>query len=258
MTMRIAAGQKIGGVSAIKLRDQLSRCGGGFRADWLDDKGYSARRRAAIIRDLLALGYIELSTEKHYERSRYPWYSLTDLGHSFTAALAARPITRAHAEKTLKAFVQRVEQANCNPEFLYRITEVVLYGSFLRASETLGDIDLACRLETKVVATEKISAHDIYVAHFRKSGRAWTRIGCEYGWARNEVLLFLKNRQRSISLHDIYDFLDMEKDEKFSYQVLLGDPEKIARDLSGAVEQGGSVESPKAEAAYPTEQPVLP
>ena len=34
--------------------------------------------------------------------------------------------------------------------------------------------------------------------------------------------------QRSISLHDIHDFLSMEKDERFSYEVLLGDPQKIA------------------------------
>lgn len=231
MTMRIAPGQVIGGVSAIELRDLLSKSGGGFRADWLDDKGYSARRRAAIIREMLALGYIEPSSEKHHEPSRHPWYSLTDLGHSFTAALAARPITRAHAERTLKAFRERVVDANRNPEFLYRVTEVVLYGSFLRGSETLGDIDIACRLETTVKATDGISTHDIYKAHYRKSGRSWSRIGCEYYWAREEVLLFLKNRQRSISLHDICDFLSMKKDEKFSYQILLGDPDKIANDL---------------------------
>ncbi len=29
---------------------------------------------------------------------------------------------------------------------------------------------------------------------------------CEHEWARNEVLLFLKNWQRSISLHNMYDF----------------------------------------------------
>jgi predicted nucleotidyltransferase len=145
--------------------------------------------------------------------------------------LAGRPITRAHAERTLAALRERIEQANQNPDFLFRITEVVLYGSYLRGSESLADIDIACRLEAKIKAADGISIRDIYREHYRKSGRAWTRMGCEFYWPREEVLLFLKNRQRSISLHDIDDFLSMEKDENFSYEVLLGDADKIENDL---------------------------
>lgn len=231
MTMRIAPGQMIGGVPAIRVRDLLSQCRGAFRADWLEDKGYDHRKREAVIRELLTLGYIEPSLEKHREPSPHPWYSVTDLGHSFSNALAGRPITRAHAERTLAALRERIEQANQNPDFLFRITEVVLYGSYLRGSESLADIDIACRLEAKIKAADGISIRDIYREHYRKSGRAWTRMGCEFYWPREEVLLFLKNRQRSISLHDIDDFLSMEKDENFSYEVLLGDADKIENDL---------------------------
>lgn len=234
MTMRIAPGQMIGGVSAIKVRDLLSKCSGAFRADWLEDRGYSPKQREVIIHRLLALGYVEPSLEKHYEPSPHPWYSVTDLGDSFSNALAARPITRAHAERTLAALKDRVEQANRNPDFLFRITEVVLYGSYLRGSESLADIDIACRLEAKIKADDGISIRDIYREHYRKSGRAWTRMGCEFYWPREEVLLFLKNRQRSISLHNIDDFLCMEKSDNFSYQVLWGDEKKIENDLKEA------------------------
>jgi hypothetical protein len=222
----------IGGVSAIKVRDLLSKCRGAFRVDGLEDRGYSPKQREAIIHELLALGYVEPSLEKHYEPSPHPWYSVTDLGDSFSNALAARPITRAHTERTLAAFTERVAQANLNPDFLFRITEVVLYGSYLRGSDSLADIDIACRLETKIKAADGTSIRDIYREHYHKSGRAWTRIGCEFYWPREEVLLYLKSRQRSISLHDINDFLGMEKDENFSYQVLLGDANKIRNDMT--------------------------
>ncbi|HWA96779.1 MAG TPA: hypothetical protein VG844_19450 [Terracidiphilus sp.] len=231
MTMRITPGQMIAGLPAIVVRDLLLQCDGGFRADWLNDKGYSAKKAKAIISELLALNYIEPSTERHREPSRYPWYSITDLGHSFSNALAARPITRAHAEKSLAEFMERVAQANQNPDFLYRVAEVVLYGSYLRGSETLGDIDLACRLESKIKAEDGASFTKTCKAHFIKSGRAWTRDMCDIFWPHDEVMLYLKNRKRSISLHSIDDFLSMKKDDNFSYEVLLGDAKKIESDL---------------------------
>lgn len=231
MTMRIAPGQMVGPLTAIRARDLLLGCNGGFRADWFDARGFGPNDSAAIIHELLVLGYIEPSLENPYQPSPHQWYSLTKLGHSFTNALAARPITRAHAERTLSALRKRVEQANLNRDFLFRITEVVVYGSYLRGSESLADIDIACRLETKIKEADGISIRDIYREHYRKSGRTWTRIGCEFAWPREEVLLYLKNRQRSISLHSIDNFLSMEKDENFSYQVLLGNPDKIANDL---------------------------
>ncbi|KAA6462037.1 hypothetical protein DYQ86_10450 [Acidobacteria bacterium AB60] len=231
MTMRIAPGQMIGGVSAIKARDLLAQCRGAFRADWLEDKGYDLEQREVIIRELLALGYIEPSSEEHREPSPHPWYSVTDLGRSFSNALAARPITRAHAERTVAALKERIEQANRNPDFLFRVTEVVLYGSYLRGSESLGDIDIACRLEGKINGADGATLRDIYREHYHKSGRRWTGICCEFYWPREEVLLFLKNRQRSISLHEMDDFLTMEKDENFSYEVLLGDAAKIESEL---------------------------
>ena len=232
--MRIDPGQKIAGMRAIAVRDLLRKVGGAFRADWLDDQGFSARMRNAIIRELLALAYIEPSTERHYDRSPFSWYSVTDLGHSFEQAIAAKPIRREHAQKALEDFRQRLSVANQRCDFLTRVSEVVLYGSFLRGADPLGDVDLAIRLETK------FRGHDsskIVNDHFRQSGRSWTRIGCEYSWAFDEVWQFLKSRKRTLSLHHIDDFLGMEKDERFSYEVLLGDPAKIARDLQAAEEK---------------------
>jgi hypothetical protein len=53
----------------------------------------------------------------------------------------------------------------------------------------------------------------------------------EWLWPEVEVKQFLKNRQRTISLHSFYDFQNMPKADNFSYEVLLGDPEQIKFDL---------------------------
>lgn len=124
--------------------------------------------------------------------------------------------------------MERVAVANQSDAFLTRITEVVVYGSFLRDTETLGDLDLACRLQPTVVGP---NTHKVYKEHFRKSGRTYSRLGCEYAWAFEEVRLFLKNRRRTISLHDIQDFSRHGKGRQILLSSAARDPEKIARDL---------------------------
>lgn len=49
--------------------------------------------------------------------------------------------------------------------------------------------------------------------------------------SQQEVLLFLKNRKRTLSLHTMNDFVTMEKPSDFSYKILLGDPERISAKL---------------------------
>ncbi len=45
-------------------------------------------------------------------------------------------------------------------------------------------------------------------------------------------MTFLKQRRRSLSLHDMRDFVAMEKHQNFSYEVLLGDKDAISQMLA--------------------------
>lgn len=72
--------------------------------------------------------------------------------------------------------------------------------------------------------------------HFRKSGRTSKGI-TDLFWPRDQVRLYLRNRKRTVSLHEMHDFIDMPKDENFSYEVLLGDADFIAQRHKLAEEQ---------------------
>ena len=48
---------------------------------------------------------------------------------TFSAASAAKPVTRATAERTLAQFLERVAEVNRNPYYLARVARVVLFGS---------------------------------------------------------------------------------------------------------------------------------
>ena len=58
-------------------------------------------------------------------------YETTLKGNQLAGA-NLRPISRTTAEKTLKAFMQRVRAVNANPDNLETITGVIVFGRFLR------------------------------------------------------------------------------------------------------------------------------
>jgi len=262
MTMRIGKRQKIGGVSALDARNLLRRLHERFREDWLEEalskllfrykfghgnlyfhpeEDRAFRRKAApLITGLLEKGFIEPDEERMQEEKNTghdlavkQWYRLTDRGHELCRATAARPVHRKNADEALQGLMERVRIVNEDDRFLYRITTVVLYGSYVRGAERPADVDLAIEVERKIDDFEKF--HEACWKHLHDSGRAYQRIGYELDFPRDAVLVFLKQRKRTLSLHSLYDFIGMEKHENFTYEVLFGDKDAIAQKLEEAV-----------------------
>jgi predicted nucleotidyltransferase len=119
-----------------------------------------------------------------------------------------------------------VRLVNCRQEYAYRVEHVVLFGSMLSDTERLGDVDVAIRLEQKI---SDATAHEQWCTARRKAAEAIGRNF--YGvldwamWPTQEILLQLKARSGTLSLHD---FSEVEKMPNVRYRVLLGDPEQIA------------------------------
>jgi predicted nucleotidyltransferase len=91
-----------------------------------------------------------LQTEGLIEASARGAWSVTQAGRRFSVASAARPVTRATAEKALAEFLDRVEQVNRDSYFLGKAVRVVLFGSMLKPEVMrLSDVDLAVELVTK-------------------------------------------------------------------------------------------------------------
>ncbi len=231
--MRISSRQTIGDVPMARLRDLLSQSGGGFRLDWLEDKGFSPEQSSSIVEGLLHGGFIVRNVSKETAGDGgIPWFKVTELGTALIRASAAKPIRRKTAELALREFMKRVEDVNNSPRFLVRVSEVVVYGSYVRGEQLLGDLDLACSFIPKIDDPEV--RRKAFLQHWVDAGSPRVHLGWEVRWPYAEVQRFLKNRKRTISLHEMYDFIEMEKTSNFSYQVLLGDAESIASRLREA------------------------
>ena len=237
MTKQISSEQEIGGVPILRVRDWLARdstrtrdCLAACFCRWkptryMPEKEISLRV-STLMNTLLKLGYIAEEEKQYPDESQF--YKLTKSGKEFARASGAKRLRRESVAQALEGFKSRVEEVNAAPRFLVRTTRAVVYGSYVRGEETVGDLDLAVDYESKITGEERDEA---YKKHFKASGRIHRTIFDEWLWPELEVKLFLKNRKRTISLHSFYDFQNMPKSDNFSYEVLLGDPEQIKVDL---------------------------
>jgi predicted nucleotidyltransferase len=224
-------------VPALKVRDWLARdsmrtrtclvaCLHRWKLTRYEPEEQISLRVTTLMNALLKLGYIVEEEKQHPDGSQF--YKLTKSGEEFARASGAKRLKRETASQMLEGFMSRVAEVNADPRFLVRVTRAVLYGSYVRGEETVGDLDLAVDYESKVKGKERTEA---FKRHFKASGKIRRSSLDEWGWPELEVKLFLKNRKRTISLHSFYDFQTMPKSDNFSYEVLLGDPEGIKADL---------------------------
>ena len=124
-------------------------------------------------------------------------------GNALAHATAAPPISRAHAERQLKEFLARVETVNADESWPHRIGKVVLFGSYLSSQESVGDIDLAIRLERRAIFAdhwpEAVLARADAAA---RQGRRFRGVLERLAWAEKEVKQYLRGGKRSLSLQD--------------------------------------------------------
>ena len=224
----------VAGESAIRIREILLRAHGGFREDWLSDRfRYSPGRAEELARELARAGYVQRDKEREAQyKSPFRWYSITSAGLELMRASGAKRIKRETAEKVLSEFMRRVHLANTDPKYLYSVTSVVVFGSYIEQIERLGDIDVAVNLQSRIGLDKKHEWVEIFQKHAWESGRTFSGFEAVFDWPRQEVLLMLKARKRSISIQSWYSFVEMEKPANFRYKVLLGDANQIRRELA--------------------------
>jgi predicted nucleotidyltransferase len=157
-------------------------------------------------------------------------WCVTQAGRTFSVATAARPVTRATAERALAQFLDRVGQVNRDPYFLGKVVRVVLFGSMLKPEVArLSDVDVAVELATKETDFDRARAQNYLRAEelAQKGKRFRDFIDLELCWYF-ETRHFLKGGSRVIAMADY-------KAEKalvlaVPHRVLLGDDELLRDD----------------------------
>jgi predicted nucleotidyltransferase len=199
--MRINPNDSISGINIVIIRYFLRRSGHSerWRAEYASSLLHlSEEQTLDLLTELERMGYIE-KDELHYGEQY--WHN-TVSGNALGGASAAKPYKRRSAEKALKEFMQRVQEVNSNPYYLYKVTRVVLFGSYLTDVPELNDVDVALEIAPK---EEDIELRGLQLEKRReeleKNGKRFNSVVEWAGAAQTEVWSFLKSRSRVISMH---------------------------------------------------------
>ena len=195
--MRVDSKADIAGIPAIKVRDYMRDVQShSFGAD---NVAYglkiSVSKARAVIKELLARGYIKKAERLRFEKSFT--YNCTKNGAQFAAAMATRPVLRDTADRHVVDLVERIRAVNANPEYLVWVSRLIIFGSYLTDSNSVNDVDVAVVLNRKEQDGRKwFEAVMRRVRQAKDAGRTFSTYDQELGWDETEVLLFLKKRSR--------------------------------------------------------------
>jgi len=201
--MRIDKTQIIAGFPAIIARDFLMKFMDRlFTADDVVHHFKTDTSAATvIIKNLMEIEYVE-----PVEIRKNQFWSVTTAGRTLALASAAKPILRKTADKKIAELLERVAIINSSNHYVYAVTKVVVFGSYLSEQDRINDVDIAIALEKKTMSAarfEDLCKRSIQKA--QKDGRRFsTQVEMIY-WPQQEVHLFLKSRSKAISLHSLHD-----------------------------------------------------
>jgi len=155
----------------------------------------------AVLSELEKAGLIKKEIEEYPGREPPFWKNSIE-GNAVAMATAARPVTRATAERVLAEFLDRVATVNGSNHLAYRIQRVTVFGSYLSEADRLNDVDLLVDLVPRHADREKQNSFEERIRRdAAANGRRFNNFVDQLAWPRNEVDLFLKKRSRTLSLH---------------------------------------------------------
>jgi DNA-binding IclR family transcriptional regulator len=80
-----------------------------------------------VLQELQALGYVELESS----HAGTELWKTTLKGNALGLASAAPPLKRTTAIRVVEQFLERVKRVNADSYYLFHVTKVVVFGSFL-------------------------------------------------------------------------------------------------------------------------------
>jgi predicted nucleotidyltransferase len=136
-------------------------------------------------------------------------------GSALAQATAARPLVRSTAELLVSEVVARAKAINADNEWAYRVTMLVVFGSFVGGAERPNDVDVACKLEPRWQGEAQSEAED---ERRLFSDRRFRNISECVVWPKLEVLRFLKSRSRGLSIQELNDWVLKQEKHKVVFQ----------------------------------------
>jgi predicted transcriptional regulator/predicted nucleotidyltransferase len=132
-------------------------------------------------------------------------WDLTDKGELYAEASLSSRVKRQTASDILNELPAIAESINSDNNLAYRVERLAVFGSYLSDKDRLGDVDIAFDLFPRL--SDHSEQFKLMKSRAEVSRKRFSEVLHQLAYSQNEVLLKLKARRKSISLHgydDIY------------------------------------------------------
>jgi hypothetical protein len=154
-----------------------------------------------LIKSLLKEKYIAWKKENFPEYIQYE-IKETEKGRRFGIAKATAPISRAKASELLQDLIERAKSINENPEFVFYVERIEVFGSYLTEKELLGDLDVGVQLSRRYNGSQFTKHNQQRIKLAKSSGRRFNNSTEELNWPFWEVMLMLYiKRDKLVHFH---------------------------------------------------------
>lgn len=204
--------QEIGAANGRSIRDAFRKfMNGSFSKDQLSIAlGLAEPKASQTFDELEKRGLIERDGDVVHNQ-----YSLSISGRALAMTRFTKRMTRAQIEKTLKEVIDRAERINSDIYFLSSISEIRVFGSYLKKENTdFGDLDLAICTERRLKNKEWVQQS---LERAKASGKH-LNYGAMLTYGNFEVLSALKARSPRISIHPIEELEQLGIDGVLVFQ----------------------------------------
>jgi predicted nucleotidyltransferase len=208
----------IAGMPALEARDTIKKCRS-FHGQSLQclakELKVSISKIKTITQAFEAEGYLEKRLD---HKNNYLWFT-TPEGNTLARASAAKKYTRATADRNYKEFLGRVEEVNKDDKFLFQVTKVAVFGSYLSDDPTVSDIDIFVWLDRKDKFLDNFETiKQARTKRMKAEGRHFPTYREAIGWPEIDVRKYLKNGSKVIQIEGV-NYVAEAIDHKVVYEL---------------------------------------
>lgn len=211
--MKIDTNQNILGFPILKIRDLL-KWRDSFTCKRVADKLKITENEAQLLLDeLTKLGYVTTTIDnKNFTHCN------TIKGNALALSKALSSITKEKAEQLFNDFMERVKEVNNNDYYLYKVSKVILFGSYITDKLIVNDIDIAIEIIKKEDEPNVFQAKNMKrISEAKEKGIRFSSVVDELFYPHAEVQSFLKSKVKYLSIHDTYDEILNQTETKQFY-----------------------------------------
>ena len=140
------------------------------------------------------------------ERTSPGKYRLTQLGNRLAVQPLNPRISRTKADKIVAELLDRARRINDDPEQVDYVAKIIAFGSYIRDTDDLGDIDLVIETKRRPMSHEEFARRsEALRVKAERSGRWFRDPGDRLCFPEHNFKKLLRNRCRYLSFHPEHD-----------------------------------------------------